>query len=508
MNVQEELKQLKEENDRLKHLLKIQNNSYTQKNDISDLVDIKKLQNIFNKFSKLTGYTTGFIKQDTREVLISTGWTDICKTYHRGSKSSEYICQESNTELTKNLQESHHISMKECQHGMVDGATPIIIDGEHLADIFSGQVLFDKPNIENFKHGADEFGYDMEQYLEALQKVKISSKDKLKEVLEFLSAIAEMIAKIGKDKKEYLKLNASLEQTVKERVKETESLLALFNESDNVLFKWNNDAQWSVSFVSQSVSKLLGYSKSDFENNKINFVSCIHPDDTQAVMQEVKIATSTQNNFFSHKPYRIKTKDGNIKWILDNTVIIKDENGKTTHYLGYLSDITELKEYQKRLELLSQTDQLTKIKNRLYLDEILQQQYYKFLKNKEKCTLILVDIDYFKDVNDTYGHIIGDLVLVEFATILSTNIGDSNIVGRWGGEEFLIILPQTNITKAKELANKLRVLIENFTFTKVTNKTASFGVSEFQITMSIEESLDAADQALYKSKKNGRNQVH
>ena len=349
MNIREEFKLLQEENNRLKSLLKIQENEMTSKNHIEDLIDIEKLKNIFSKFSKLTGYTTGFIRQDTRDILISTGWTDTCKTYHRGTESSAHICKESNAELTKNLIESHHISMRECQHGMVDGATPIIIDGEHLADVFSGQVLFHKPNIEEFKLNAKEFGYDMDNYLKAVDKIKIISKEKLQEVLEFLSAISEMVAEVGKDKKEYLKLNALLENKVQDRVQETESLLSLFDESDNVLFKWNNDTSWSVSFVSRSVSKLLGYSKFEFENNTISYASCIHPDDLEAVMNEVKFASLNGKRFFSHKPYRVKTKDGTFKWILDNTVIVRDEKDEIIHYLGYLSDITELKDYQRKL---------------------------------------------------------------------------------------------------------------------------------------------------------------
>jgi len=309
MTKQTEFEQLKQENERLKNLLKIQEDNEKTHHDIEDLIDTEKLKEIFMKFSKLTGYTTGFVKQDTREILISTGWTEICKTFHRGSESSAHICQESNAELTQNLKESHQISMKQCHHGMVDGATPIIIDGQHLADLFSGQVLFQAPNIEEFKRGAQEFGYDIESYMKALQEVKIISQDKLKEVLEFLSTIAQIIAEIGKDKKEYLKLNNSLEKKVQERMKEKESLLKLFDESDNVLFKWNNDPSLSVAFVSRSISKLLGYSKSDFETNKIHYISCIYPQDRDKVLQEIDRASLQKETFFAHKPYRVITKN-------------------------------------------------------------------------------------------------------------------------------------------------------------------------------------------------------
>jgi len=508
MNKEEELIYLKQENQRLKNLLKIQESDASEINTIEELIDIEKLEDIFTKFSNLTGYTTGLIKQDTRDVLVSTGWTEICKDFHRGSDSSAYICKESNAILTQNLKESQQIATQQCQHGMVDGATPIVIDGEHLADLFSGQILVDKPNIEEFKKGAKEFGYDMEKYLKALDTVKIISEEKLKEVLTFLASIAKLIAEIGKEKKEYLKLNSLLETKIEERLKETKNLLSLFDESDNVLFKWKNDPSWSVAFVSKSVYTLLGYTKEEFENGTIDYASCIFPQDISRVTQEVEDFSQSNKSFFKHKPYRVKTKTGMTKWILDNTTLIKDENNKITHFLGYLSDITEEKNYQDRLEILSKTDQLTKVNNRLYIDEVLQKQYYRFFRNDEKCSVILIDIDFFKDINDTYGHIIGDLFLVEFSTILKKNIRESDVVGRWGGEEFLIILPHSNINDAQILAQKLQTLINSFEFPKVGLRTASFGISEFQTGMSSEQLLDNADKALYISKENGRNQIN
>ena len=507
MDRDQEFQALQKENERLKNLLKLQKSLDDKKTTIEDLVDVENLKDIFDKFSKLTGYTTGLVKQDTRDILISTGWTDICKTYHRGSESSAHICKESNAILTQNLKESHQISTQKCQHGMVDGATPIIIDGEHLADIFSGQVLLNKPDIEEFKKGAKEFGYDIEKYLEALEDVKIITEDKLKEALEFLASIAKLVAEIGKEKKEYLKLNALLELKVEERLKEKESLLSLFDESDNVLFKWKHDKDFSVSFVSKSIYPLLGYTKEEFENNEINYASCIYPEDLQNLIKEISEFIKSDKKFYKHKPYRVKTKDKKEKWILSNTTIVKDKHNKITHFLGYLSDITEEKNYQEKLEILSKTDQLTKIYNRLYIDETLQKQYYRFFRNDEKCSVILIDIDYFKNVNDTYGHIVGDLFLVEFSNILKTNVRESDIVGRWGGEEFLIISPHSNIQDSQKLAKKLQKLINNFNFTKIGHKTASFGISEFQTGIGVEQLLENADKALYLSKEKGRDQI-
>jgi len=345
------IKALEEENKRLRKLLKLHNQYElnAKEIEITDLIDIDQLQTLFEKFSKLTGYTTGFIKQNTREVLISSGWTNICKEFHRGTKSSEYICMESNKELTKSLEELKQISLHECQHGMVDGATPIIIDGQHLADLFSGQVLFDKPNIENFKLGANKYGYNMDKYLKEVENIKILSKDKLTEVLEFLSFIANLIAQLGKEKKEYIKLNTILEDKVKEKTKAQDILLSLFNKGDSILFKWNNDENWSVDYVSPSVYNILEYSIEDFLNGNIQYIQCIHPDDLKQVKNEVITASQSNNEFFKHEPYRVITKNNQIKWVSDYTIIIRDKNNNIINYLGYINDITEEKQKEKLL---------------------------------------------------------------------------------------------------------------------------------------------------------------
>ncbi|MEA2099587.1 MAG: diguanylate cyclase [Campylobacterota bacterium] len=305
----------------------------------------------------------------------------------------------------------------------------------------------------------------------------------------------------------FAKTPIKLKEKVDIQKREQDILLSLFDLSDAVLFKWNNDESWSVSSVSQSVNKLLGYTQHEFQNNSIQYSACIYHDDLKQVMAEVVEAVEKNLYFFEHKPYRIHTKSGEIKWILDSTVIVRDENNEVINFIGYLTDITELKNNEIELIRISRTDQLTKISNRMSIDEILKNQYYRFCRDGEPCSVILIDIDYFKSVNDDHGHMIGDKVLIEFATLLKSLIREGDVVGRWGGEEFLIILPHTSLSKAILLANKLREKISEFEFSVVKHKTASFGVSTFDDGVSVEILIDNADKALYKSKENGRNLV-
>jgi len=299
------------------------------------------------------------------------------------------------------------------------------------------------------------------------------------------------------------KLNENLQQEAKEK----DILLSLFDLSNTVLFKWNNDASWSVNFVSKSVNSLLEYSKDDFETNSIAYSNCIHPDDIDQVTQELEEAIEKGEYFFKHLPYRVVTKSKKIKWILDQTVIVRNDKNEITSFVGYLSDITEIKEREIELKVLARTDQLTKIYNRVYLDEVLHNQHYRYKRNQEACSIILLDIDFFKEVNDEYGHIVGDKILIEFAQLLEASVRDGDIVGRWGGEEFLIVLPHTILSQAEILAEKLRNKIETHHFGVVVNKTASFGVCAFSDETSIEKLIDKADMALYEAKKSGRNKV-
>lgn len=151
-----------------------------------------------------------------------------------------------------------------------------------------------------------------------------------------------------KKTKELEGLNQTLDTKVQYAVKEQNTLLSLFDKGDLVLFKWKNDDNWSVEYVSESVEKLLGYSKEEFLKNNITYASCIHKDDLLHVIKEVKNEVKS-DTLYKHLPYRIITKEGKEKWILDYTYAIKDEEGNITHFIGYISDISSAKNLEIEL---------------------------------------------------------------------------------------------------------------------------------------------------------------
>ncbi len=154
-------------------------------------------------------------------------------------------------------------------------------------------------------------------------------------------------------KKKIKSLNTMLQNKVYLQMVEQNILLSLFDKGDTVLFNWRNDDDWSVGFVSLSVKNLFGYEKEEFESGKVNYKSCIYPEDLEMILAEVKNFSKSGTEFFKHAPYRIVTKSDQIRWVFDYTTTVRDENNEITNYVGIISDITDLK--QKESQLLQQS---------------------------------------------------------------------------------------------------------------------------------------------------------
>ncbi len=167
----------------------------------------------------------------------------------------------------------------------------------------------------------------------------------------------------------------------------------------------------------------------------------------------------------------------------------------------------ELREANEELRRLSSTDPLTGVANRLRLDEALHREFAAARRYRRALSVIMIDLDHFKEVNDTYGHHAGDRVLQHCAAVFRDHSRRSDTIGRWGGEEFLIICPETDETEAATLAEKLRTLISTDPITQGYRQTASFGVYGMREDENAEDLVRKADEALYEAKNGGRDRV-
>lgn len=168
---------------------------------------------------------------------------------------------------------------------------------------------------------------------------------------------------------------------------------------------------------------------------------------------------------------------------------------------------TALENKNSLLQELSVTDSLTGLYNRGYIDDAIQAEINRIERYGGSMSLIMADIDYFKNFNDSYGHQVGDKVLCNVSELLRKNIRNTDTIGRWGGEEFIIICPYLTEQKCIALAEKLRLIVETTEHDTFGGVTCSFGVSEYVSGNTEDEFIKGADMALYESKKSGRNCV-
>ncbi|MEW6526748.1 MAG: diguanylate cyclase [Spirochaetota bacterium] len=185
---------------------------------------------------------------------------------------------------------------------------------------------------------------------------------------------------------------------------------------------------------------------------------------------------------------------------------------KSMGYIFLLRDITEYRMMAEKLQKLAITDELTGIYNRRKFNEVALREFNRAKRNKNPLSIIIMDIDYFKIVNDTYGHAIGDDVLKTIAKSIAESLRSLDIFARYGGEEFIICLPETSIIAAQNVAERIRSCINDLTFHDKQNNqfkiSLSLGVSQIkEYSQTIEDIIRDADKALYEAKSQGRNKV-
>lgn len=176
-------------------------------------------------------------------------------------------------------------------------------------------------------------------------------------------------------------------------------------------------------------------------------------------------------------------------------------------YTLTLTNITEIEEYKVKLEQLSQTDALTGIRNRHYFIEHINKEIARTIRYKKPFSLLMLDIDHFKNINDTYGHDIGDIALVAFTERVTSLVRSTDTFCRYGGEEFMIIIPESSLLEAQLTAQRIRKKVAKLDIEEVGHITISIGVTQLQEKESVESILKRVDEALYLSKESGRNRV-
>lgn len=282
------------------------------------------------------------------------------------------------------------------------------------------------------------------------------------------------------------------------------------------LGQWFWDCQKNIVTFNPLKASALGYSQDEIpaETGFEFFTEKVHPEDYDAVMDEMRAHLKGLVPVWEVK-YRIQAKDGSWKVFYDRGKVTQwSADHKPLFLAGNVFDVTE-DENQKR-ELLHKStfwraraefDSLTKLYTRAALNEKLSSIHQYSLLNQKNYSILLLDIDHFKNINDSYGHLVGDQVLNRIGPVLRSNIREGDIAARYGGEEFLIVFPNLESENARIIGERIQQSLKNADFPIAHTLTISAGIASNHETQDVMELLALADERLYHAKNTGRNRI-
>lgn len=290
-------------------------------------------------------------------------------------------------------------------------------------------------------------------------------------------------------------------------------LVTLMENLPGMAYRCLYDDHWTMKFVSSGCRDLTGYAPDELIDNRVtSYSSLIRDDENDRLMAETERAIGAAEPFSLEYP--IERKDGGKIWVWERGrgVVDPNENEDELFLEGIIIDITDRKALEDELSEMANRDALTGLLSRREASRLLDEEITRASRYQRRLALLWVDLDHFKDVNDKLGHAAGDTVLRGFSDLLSANVRQVDLFSRFGGEEFVVVLPEMDVTEAEQSAERLRELVASTPQTledgRTVNLTMSVGVAIFPDHGSDAPSLiAAADQAMYRAKASGRNRV-
>jgi diguanylate cyclase (GGDEF)-like protein/PAS domain S-box-containing protein len=321
------------------------------KSKILDYFDFEKANTLLEAFNRSTGFVTAILDLDGN-ILSKSGWRQICTDFHRVNTQTALNCTISDTKSAYKMGINEKYHFYTCMNGLIDVRIPIVIRGEHVANLYSGQFLFEKPDLAFFKEHAKTYGFDESLYLEALEKVPVVSKDKVEIAMDFLLHLIEMIIELTSDKFEQTALN--------ETIRKSEA--ALFNnqaqlrnymddllESQRVahLGTWRLDLATNEVVWSEELYKLYGFDPTIPPPPYTEHMKLFTPESWE------KLSTSLERTSTSGIPYELELEtvkiDGSNGWMWVRGEAVKDSNNKIVTLRGAAQDITARKQTERAL---------------------------------------------------------------------------------------------------------------------------------------------------------------
>ncbi|MBN1551635.1 PocR ligand-binding domain-containing protein, partial [bacterium] len=311
-------------------------------------VDFEQVNNLLEGFNKSTGFVTAILDLDGN-ILSKSGWRQICTDFHRKNPKTALNCYISDTALHEKSKTGEKYHFYECLNGLIDVRLPIVIKGEHVANLFSGQFFFEKPDISFFIKQAQTYGFDEDAYLEALGKVPVVSKEKVEGTMDFLLNITRLIIEMTADKIEQIEINEVIrknEIALSETQDQLKQNLKDLSESQRIahLGTWRLDLATNQVVWSDELYKMYGFDPAIPPPPYTEHMKLFTPESWQ------KLSTSLENAKKTGIPYELEletvTREGSNGWMWVRGEAERDSEGNITSLWGAAQDITEYKKIE------------------------------------------------------------------------------------------------------------------------------------------------------------------
>ncbi|MEY8251495.1 MAG: diguanylate cyclase, partial [Colwellia sp.] len=470
--------------------------------ELSDIIDTAVLQSLMNDFYELTGML-GAVFDIKGNILVAVGWQDICTKFHRCHPDTRKNRIENDTALTHGV--AHGTSKAyRCQNNMWDMVTPLIIGGKHLGNVFIGQFFYkdEVPDVGLFREQANNYGFDEKTYLAALDKVPRFTHEEVTKGMHFYAKLADIISASSFSAIKQSKLLAERELS-EEKLKLAASVFTHSREGISI-----TDDNSTIIDVNDAFTRITGYSREEAIGQNPNFLQSgqqspeFYNHMWQALLKE---------GYWSGELWN-RRKNGEVYAVMKTISAVRDEHGSTTHYVSLGNDITPMKEHQEQLEHIAHYDLLTNLPNRVLLADRLSQAMLQCSRHAQSLAVVFLDLDHFKEVNDTYGHNVGDELLIALSARMKEALREGDTLSRIGGDEFVAVLADlVNVEDCDPILERfLQAASEPVTIGDiVVSVSASIGVTLYpQDNVDADLLMRHADQAMYVAKGSGKNRYH
>ncbi|MFC1552577.1 PocR ligand-binding domain-containing protein [Candidatus Latescibacterota bacterium] len=330
---------------------------------LSDLIDVDEVQELTDRLYEATGMPTAVIDIEG-EILTGSGWQTLCTDFHRKNIESERMCIESDINIADQIKNGEPNIIHTCPFGLIDAAVKIVIEGKHVGNVFTGQFFFEPPDMSFFSEQAKKFGFDEHEYLKAVSETPVSSEEKVKKNLNFLSHLAGMISTLGLNKKNLFKSEEASKESERNLRKSEEKYRNIVEINPYVIFQLDNNGV--ITFISTRIESILGYGADELIGK--NMAELVYKDDIAKYEQifERRTGNRPTNRLELRFSGKNETDCAGNTWIGINATGVygdgyigsgkRDSRGETKGDIigihGTITDLTEIKKADKAVRTL------------------------------------------------------------------------------------------------------------------------------------------------------------